>query len=78
MSAKSKVFVDIILLGTSVLGFVSWLRIMKEPGQIWRKFIAEITTTIEFFLALGGLISLGINMFNDWQTWNTQQQHGGS
>ena len=59
-------------MGTSNLhtsGFVSWLKIQHEPGQIWRKFVAGITTKVEFFLAVGGLTALSINLYNDWQEW---------
>ena len=77
MDNESRFWVDTNLLCTGIAGFVSWLKIMKEPAWTWKKFLAEITTTIEFFLALGGVISLGINMFNDWQAWHSQQQQGG-
>ena len=73
MDKDAKIKVDGILLIASVVGFVSWLKIMKEPKWSWKQFLAQITTTIEFFLALGGIISLGINLYKDYQ-----EAYGGS
>ena len=50
-------------------GFVSWLKIQKEPKWSWKEFVAGITTKVEFFLAVGGLAALSINLYNDWQEW---------
>ena len=73
MSSESKFWVDVVLLSVGAAGFISWLRIQHEPGQIWRKFVAEITTKVEFFLAVGGLAALSINLYNDYQ-----EAYGGS
>jgi len=50
-----------------------WLKIMKDPRWKLKEFVAEITTKVEFFLAVGSIISLALNLNNDWQEW-----HGGS
>lgn len=52
---------------------LSGLKIMKEPQWKLKEFLAQITTKIEFFLAVGGIASLFINLYKDYQ-----EAYGGS
>jgi len=54
-------------------GFGLWLKIMKDPEWDWKQLVAEITTKVEFFLAVGSIISLALNLNNDYQ-----EAYGGS
>ncbi len=76
MSAERKVDVDILLLVVSIFGFASWLKIKKDPEWSWKQFLAKIVTEVEFFLAVGGVVSLCINLYNDWQEWQKESSEG--